>query len=87
MFTWLKELFFGKPEPVKEVKVASKPAASKPAPKKAEPKVAKVTKASLSKLTKAQLESKGREFGIEVDKRKKKRRYRSRSIKSIKVVQ
>ena len=50
MFTWLKELFFGK----------------------AEPKVAKVTKASLSKLTKAQLESKGREFGIEVDKRKKK---------------
>lgn len=72
MFTWLKELFFEKPEPVKEVKVASKPAASKPAPKKAEPKVAKVTKASLSKLTKAQLESKGREFGIEVDKRKKK---------------
>ena len=72
MFTWLRELFFGKPEPVKEVKVASKPAASKPAPKKAEPKVAKVTKASLSKLTKAQLESKGREFGIEVDKRKKK---------------
>ena len=72
MFTWLKELFFEKPEPVKEVKVASKPAASKPAPKKAEPKVAKVTKASLSKLTKAQLESKGKEFGIEVDKRKKK---------------
>ena len=72
MFTWLKELFFGKPEPVKEVKVASKPAASKPALKKAEPKVAKVTKANLSKLTKAQLESKGREFGIEVDKRKKK---------------
>ena len=32
----------------------------------------KVTKASLSKLTKAQIEEKGREFGIEVDRRKKK---------------
>ena len=31
-----------------------------------------MTKASLSKLTKAQIEEKGREFGIEVDKRKKK---------------
>jgi hypothetical protein len=72
MFTWLKEFFFGKPEPVVEVKVASKPASSKPAPKKAAPKVAKTTKASLTKLTKGQLEAKGREFGIEVDKRKKK---------------
>jgi hypothetical protein len=31
-----------------------------------------LTKASLSKLTKGQLEAKGREFGIELDKRKTK---------------
>jgi hypothetical protein len=31
-----------------------------------------VTKASLTKLTKANLEEKGREFGIEVDKRQTK---------------
>ena len=58
IFNWFKNLF-------------STPA---PAPK-AEPKAKaapKVTKASLTKLTKAQIEEKGREFGIEVDKRQTK---------------
>ena len=78
MFKWLKDIFFGSEAPVVESKPAPAPApAAKaaPAPKKAEPAVkaeAKITKASLSKLTKAQLEAKGREFGIELDKRKKK---------------
>jgi hypothetical protein len=69
MFKWFKEFFFGSTEPVKP---AEAPAPT-PAPKKAETKAEpKLTKASLSKLTKGQLEAKGREFGIELDKRKKK---------------
>ena len=49
--------------------VTKKATVTKKADRAPEPKM---TKASLSKLTKAQLEAKGREFGIEVDKRKKK---------------
>ena len=62
LFKWIASLFSSSSDE------AVKPA---PAPKE-EPKVAKITKASLSKLTKAQLEEKGREFGVEVDRRKKK---------------
>ena len=39
---------------------------------KAEAPAPKLTKASLGKLTKVQLEEKGREFGVELDRRKKK---------------
>lgn len=72
IFKWLKNLF-SSPSPVEPIPAPEPAPAVKPAPKKAEPKaVVKVTKASLSKLTKAQIEEKGREFGIEVDKRQKK---------------
>ena len=58
------------PAPKKVHTPTTKKAEVKATPKaKAEPKM---TKASLSKLTKAELEAKGREFGFEVDKRKKK---------------
>ena len=61
------------PAPKKVHTPTTKKAEVKATPKaKAEPKEVKITKASLSKLTKAQLEAKGREFGFEVDKRKKK---------------
>ena len=68
LFKWIASLFSSSSDE------AVKPApAPEPAPAvKEEPKVAKITKASLSKLTKAQLEEKGREFGVEVDRRKKK---------------
>lgn len=67
IFKWIANLFFPKAdEPVVAPAPAKKPAV------KAETPVAKITKASLNKLTKAQLEDKGREFGIEVDRRKKK---------------
>lgn len=67
LFKWLAELFgAGK---ANEVVPAQAPKAKAPA---AQPASEKVTKASLSKLTKAQIEEKGREFGVEVDKRKKK---------------
>jgi hypothetical protein len=75
LFTWLKEIFFGKTEEpkVEVVEPAPKPkAAPKKVVAKAEEVAVKVTKASLSKLTKAQLEDKGREFGVELDRRKKK---------------
>lgn len=69
LFKWIASLFSSE-APEEVVTPAPQPA---PAPAvKEEPKVAKITKASLSKLTKAQLEEKGREFGIEVDRRKKK---------------
>ena len=65
LFKWIASLF-SSAAPEEVVTPAPAPAV------KEEPKVAKITKASLSKLTKAQLEEKGREFGIEVDRRKKK---------------
>jgi|TARA_R110001592_G_scaffold361950_2_gene674191 hypothetical protein len=77
IFNWLKNLF-SSPSPVVPTPAPAPAPVSKPAPKKAEPKKAvakaepKMTKASLSKLTKSQIEEKGREFGIEVDKRQKK---------------
>ena len=74
LFTWLKEIFFGKAEEpkVEVVEPAPKPKAAPKAVAKAEEVAVKITKASLSKLTKAQLEEKGREFGVELDRRKKK---------------
>ena len=62
LFRWLAD-FLGF-DSSREVVKAQAPAA--------QPASEKVTKASLSKLTKAQIEEKGREFGIEVDRRKKK---------------
>ena len=78
MFKWLKSFFSDAGTvPVVIDNVMSTPpkktAAKKPAPaKKAPAKTATVKKADLVKLTKAQLEEKGREFGVEIDKRKKK---------------
>ena len=70
LFKWLAELFgAGKANEVVPAKAPAKKvvdATIDPQP------VAKLTKASLSKLTKADLELKGREFGVELDKRKKK---------------
>ena len=67
LFKWLAELFGASSS--NEVVPAQAPKAKAPA---AQPASEKVTKASLSKLTKAHIEEKGREFGIEVDRRKKK---------------
>jgi len=69
LIEWLKE-FFGilEEKPVEKKTVRKEPVAKKVVAKG--PK--KATKASLSKLTKAQLEVKGRELGIELDKRQKK---------------
>ena len=71
LFKWLAELFgAGK---ANEVVPAKAPAKKKGGDATIDPQpVAKLTKASLSKLTKADLELKGREFGVELDKRKKK---------------
>ena len=71
LFKWLAELFgAGK---ANEVVPAKAPAKKKVVDATIDPQpVAKLTKASLSKLTKADLELKGREFGVELDKRKKK---------------
>jgi|TARA_B100001057_G_scaffold109295_1_gene107196 hypothetical protein len=65
LFKWLAELFGAS---------SSNEVVTAQAPKKEAPVVeaAKVTKASLGKLTKVQLEEKGREFGVELDRRKKK---------------
>lgn len=65
------------PSAVEDAAVAKAEAAApkkKASPKKkAAPKAEpKVTKAELGKLTKAQLEERGREIGVELDKRKKK---------------
>jgi len=66
MFKWLKSFFSDAGSvPVVIDQVMS-------TPKKTAAKKATVKKADLVKLTKAQLEEKGREFGIEIDKRKKK---------------
>lgn len=77
MFKWLKSFFSDAgsvPAAIDQVMLTpKKTAAKKPAPtEKAPAKKATVKKADLVKLTKAQLEEKGREFGIEIDKRKKK---------------
>jgi hypothetical protein len=76
LIEWLKSLFGIGVKPVDPVKEPKKAAAAKGPKKKVAAKVvakpAKPTKASLNKLTKAQLEEKGREIGIELDKRKKK---------------
>ena len=66
-FEWIISFFKSEePKAVEPVKAKAKAPAAQPA------SAEKVTKASLSKLTKAQIEEKGREFGIEVDRRKKK---------------
>jgi|TARA_B110000444_G_scaffold256467_1_gene292878 hypothetical protein len=71
LFKWLAD-FFGAGND--NVSVPAKAPAKKvvDATIDPQPKVAKLTAASLSKLTKADLELKGREFGVELDKRKKK---------------
>ncbi len=66
-FEWIAKFFSPSVEPK-----AVKPAPAKAKAPAAQPAPEKVTKASLSKLTKAQIEEKGREFGVEVDRRKKK---------------
>ena len=66
-FEWIISFFKSEePKAVEPVKAKAKAPAAQPAPAE------KVTKASLSKLNKAKIEEKGREFGIEVDRRKKK---------------
>ena len=76
LIEWLKSLFGTGVNPVDPVQEPKKTAAAKGPKKtvaaKAVSKPAKTTKAQLNKLTKAQLEEKGREIGIELDKRKKK---------------
>jgi len=67
IFRWLAD-FLGF-DSSREVVKAQAPKAKAPA---AQPSSEKVTKASLNKLTKADLELKGRELGVELDKRKKK---------------
>ena len=69
LIEWLKEFFgIAEAKPVEKKTVRTEPVAKKVVAKG--PK--KATKASLNKLTKAQLEVKGRELGIELDKRQKK---------------
>ena len=69
LFKWLAELFgAGKANEVVPAKAPTKKVDETIDPKP----VAKLTKASLSKLTKADLELKGRELGVELDRRKKK---------------
>ena len=76
LIEWLKSLFGTGVKPVDPVKEPKKAAVAKGPKKtvtaKAVSKHAKTTKAQINKLTKAQLEEKGREIGIELDKRKKK---------------
>lgn len=76
LIEWLKSLFGTGVKPVDPIQEPKKAAVAKGPKKtvsaKAVSKPAKPTKASLNKLTKAQLEEKGREIGIELDKRKKK---------------
>ena len=76
LIEWLKSLFGIGVKPVDPVQEPKKVVAAKGLKKtvaaKAVSKPAKTTKAQLNKLTKAQLEEKGREIGLELDKRKKK---------------
>jgi hypothetical protein len=69
LFKWLANLFGA--SKANEVVPAKAPTKKVDATIDPQP-VAKLSKASLSKLTKADLELKGREFGVELDKRKKK---------------
>ena len=69
LFKWLANLFgAGEANEVVPAKAPTKKVDATIDPKP----VAKLTKASLSKLTKADLELKGRELGVELDRRKKK---------------
>ena len=69
LIDWLKEFFgIAEAKPVEKKTVRTEPVTKKVVTKG--PK--KATKASLNKMTKAQLEVKGRELGIELDKRQKK---------------
>jgi len=69
LFKWLANLFgAGEANEVVPAKAPTKKVDATIDPKP----VAKLTKASLTKLTKADLELKGRELGVELDKRKKK---------------
>jgi hypothetical protein len=70
LFKWLADLFGASNG--NEVVPAKAPTKKVDATIDPQPVVAKLSKASLSKLTKADLELKGREFGVELDKRKKK---------------
>lgn len=78
LIEWLKSFFglLSTDLTIDEVKEPKKAAVAKGPKKtvtaKAVSKPAKTTKAQLNKLTKAQLEEKGREIGLELDKRKKK---------------
>ena len=78
LIEWLKSFFglLSTDLTVDEVKEPKKAAVAKGPKKtvaaKAVSKPAKPTKAALNNLTKAQLEEKGREIGLELDKRKKK---------------
>lgn len=76
LIEWLKSLFGTGVKPVDPIQEPKKAAVAKGPKKtvtaKAVSKPAKTTKAQLNKLTKAQLEEKGREIGLELDKRKKK---------------
>jgi len=73
LIEWLKSLFGAeKPAEQNSLKAAVAKGPKKTVAAKAVSKPAKTTKAQLNKLTKAQLEEKGREIGLELDKRKKK---------------
>ena len=76
LIEWLKSLFGTGVKPVDSIQEPKKAAVAKGPKKtvaaKAVSKPAKTTKAQLNKLTKDQLEVKGREIGLELDKRKKK---------------
>lgn len=80
IINWILRLFREeKPGEVVTVEVEETPKAepapvkkAEPKPKKEAPAKPKITKTALNKMTKAQLEEKGREIGLELDKRKKK---------------
>ena len=68
IYKWIKQLF-AKPEALTLLDAAP---------------VKKIGKAQLTKMTKAQLEEKGRELGIELDKRQKKSELVNQVLKSLK---
>ena len=73
IYKWIKNLFAGA---VTEEYMGVPVVPTKPAKK--------ISKAALSKLTKTQLEVKGRELGIELDKRQKKSELVNQVLKSLK---
>jgi hypothetical protein len=92
MMKWLKSLFSSSgtvPAVIETVMAepkAKKTVVKSKAPaKKAPAKKATIKKADLAKLTKAQLEVKGREFGLEIDKRKKKEELVKEVLKASKI--